>query len=148
MSGIKFLRVDLMIEDTKYEYNDTCQKKVASEWFSHSNNHTSVLSWGLYFFSAHGVTQSLKMAISETTNPIKDRDISPTRYVQNWSRSSQLSIRLSTGRNVSRNPLVYSGESELNIHVELSPPERDLEREREVWHNFLTSMYMVKGHSV
>ena len=69
--------------------------------------------------------QSLKIAISETMNPIKDRDISPTRYVQNWSRSSQLSIRLSTGRNVSRNPFVYSGDSELNIHVELSPPTRE-----------------------
>ena len=81
--------------------------------------------------------------MSETTNPMKDKDISPTRYVQNWSRSSQLSMRLSTGRNVSRNPLVYSGESELNIHVELSPPtsesgarereggERERERERE-----------------
>ena len=76
--------------------------------------------------------QSLKIAMSETTNPMKDRDISPTRYVQNWSRSSQLSMRLSTGRNVSRNPLVYSGESGLNMHVELSPPTSErVERERE-----------------
>ena len=99
--------------------------------------------------------QSLKIAMSETTNPMKDSDISPTRYVQNWSRSSQLSMRLSTGRNVSRNPLVYSGESGLNMHVELSPPTSErVERERERGeektriNQYNIVKCMVKGHYI
>ena len=46
-------------------------------------NHTSVLLSGWYFSSAHGAMQSLKMAINDTTNPMNESDISPTRYVQN-----------------------------------------------------------------
>lgn len=81
----------------------------------------------LYSSSQQGVVQSVTMVITESTSPMKHRDMMLMRYFQNGSRSTQEYTKLSRDLRSCLTLSVYSGEFSAKMQLVVVLIERNSE---------------------